>query len=435
MAIENYIKKRKFKFIEGKETLFVYLGLCLVYVILISFIAFVHVNLVDQIKLEMKFNSEKSFNTVFMALLENPAKVENTMREENVLGIGIYASNGLSYQNLGDAPKVLPLAKLSMNKQKGDDSTLGIYIFDNDDKAIEYFRLSRFNVAMETGNIRFGENRNISSDLPEIVYVKFTSESYFRSIKRLDIFTAGSVCIFTALMALILSIYRSNKGYREDLSKNENLISMGQAARTLTHEIKNPLSAITIQTALMRKTLPSEYMSDLDVLDHEIQRLSNLTNRVSEFLKNPIGNPTKIELVSFIGDIIKLFPGDIDYIHIPDLKLYTQFDIDRARSVFENLIKNATESSITKDPEVEVEIRPKKHSVIVEIRDRGDGISKENKTLLFNPFFTTKIHGSGIGLSISSQFVKAQGGTLKLLDREGGGTVVKVVLRRFQEVE
>ena len=64
----------------------------------------------------------------------------------------------------------------------------------------------------------------------------------------------------------------------------------------------------------------------------------------------------------------------------------------------------------------------------VKVLDRGDGIPQNTRAKLFDPFFTTKIHGSGIGLAISKQFVEAQGGTLKLYDRDGGGTVAEVNL-------
>ena len=184
---------------------------------------------------------------------------------------------------------------------------------------------------------------------------------------------------------------------------------------------------MTIQSALMRKLLPEEFQPDLDVIDHEITRLTNLTNRVSEFLKNPSGNPEKIELVGFIKDIARLFKGGIPVDADSDL-INVRFDTDRARSVFENLIKNATESCEGRDPEVRVEIRHRHKLVTVKVLDRGDGLPKETREKLFDPFFTTKIHGSGIGLAISKQFVEAQGGSLKLYEREGGGTVAEVNL-------
>jgi two-component system sensor histidine kinase HydH len=106
-------------------------------------------------------------------------------------------------------------------------------------------------------------------------------------------------------------------------------------------------------------------------------------------------------------------------------------DSDRARSIFENLLKNAVESSNDQDPQVEVHITTdKKNFVHIFVMDRGDGIRLGDAKKIFDPFFTTKIHGSGIGLSISRQFVKARGGNIRLYAREGGGTVAEVILPR-----
>ena len=105
-------------------------------------------------------------------------------------------------------------------------------------------------------------------------------------------------------------------------------------------------------------------------------------------------------------------------------------DKDRARSVFENLLKNAVESC-EGDPEVEVVIKGGKRGLIhIFVMDRGDGIDSKDEKKIFDPFFTTKIHGSGIGLSISRQFVRARGGNVRLYSRDGGGTVAEVVLPR-----
>ena len=126
-------------------------------------------------------------------------------------------------------------------------------------------------------------------------------------------------------------------------------------------------------------------------------------------------------------DIARLFNREIPF-DVEVSRVTVSFDPDRARSVFENLIKNATESCEGRDPQVEIQIRVKHRNAVVRIMDRGDGLPKEMKAKLFDPFFTTKIHGSGIGLSISKQFVEARGGSLKLYDRDGGGTVSEVSL-------
>ena len=427
--------KRRWKFIEGKERPIVYIGLVLGFILTVVFIYLIYDGITEGYMLQMKFDSEKSFNSIYMALADSNSKALSVMEDEGVMGIGVYSSSGQAFQRLGDVPVTLPLSKLAQGRKSGQDSTLGIYILDDDSNQIEYFRLSRLNVVLEMGNLSpsapnsQGPQNQMSYpfDVPDIIYVRFDGTKYFNSVRRARVLTIIGMSIMTLLLLMILSIYNNNRKYRMQLQKNESLAKLGAAARTLTHEIKNPLSAMTIQSALMRKLLPDEFHQDLDVIDHEITRLTSLTNRVSEFLKNQSGNPEKIELVAFIKDIARLFKGGVPVSsNVEQVKVL--FDPDRARSVFENLIKNATESCEGRDPEVSVEICCRHRVVTVKVMDRGDGIPQNTRAKLFDPFFTTKIHGSGIGLAISKQFVEAQGGTLKLYDRDGGGTVAEVNL-------
>lgn len=419
--------KRRWTFIEGKERPFVYVGLAVAYLIFLVFIFLIYNGISDKYLLQMKFDSEKSFNNIYMAMNDSTAKALSVMEDEGVTGIGIYASSGQAFQRLGDVPPVLPLSKLVRGRRSGQDSTLGIYLLDEDTNQIEYFRLSRLNVVLEMSNVPQPKGNEAMSELPDIIYIKFDGTSYFNSIRRAWILAIAGVFVMLGIFLVILSIYTNNRKYRMQLQKNESLAKLGAAARTLTHEIKNPLSAMTIQSALMRKLLPAEFYPDLDVMDHEITRLTNLTNRVSEFLKNPSGTPKDIELVGFISDIARLFRNEIKIEN--DVKaVVVSFDPDRARSVFENLIKNASESCEDRDPEVTVEISVKHKMVTVKVMDRGNGLPEGTREKLFDPFFTTKIHGSGIGLSISKQFVESRGGSLKLYDREGGGTVAEVTL-------
>jgi two-component system, NtrC family, sensor histidine kinase HydH len=423
--------KRKWKIIEGKERPIVLVGLAIGYILFLSLVFVIYNSFQEKLTLEMKFESESSFNSIYIALSDSTSKALSVMEDEGVTAIGIYSSSGQVYTRLGDAPTTIPLSKLAKTRQKGQDSTLGIYLYDDDTKEIEYFRLSRLNVALETGSFSITQNNSSKTtfDFPEIIYVRFDGSSYYASLRNVRFLTLVCIVALTAIFLLVLNMYLSNRRYRVELHKNQGLAKLGAAARTLTHEIKNPLSAMTIQSALLKKLLPEEYHDDLKVMDSEIQRLTNLTNRVSEFLKNPVGNPVDIELISYITNIASLFAMPIE-VDSGDLeKIYVSFDADRARSVFENLIKNATESTTDHDPQVSVEIRKgRKDSVVVKVLDRGDGLAKDSKDKIFDPFYTTKINGSGIGLSISREFVTAVGGTLKLYDRDGGGTVAEVVL-------
>ena len=202
---------------------------------------------------------------------------------------------------------------------------------------------------------------------------------------------------------------------------------MGQAARTLTHEIKNPLSAIKLQLALLKRESPPELMDDIALIDSETRRLVALTDKVSDFLRNPRGNPANADLVETMRKLVQVFSHQIELVaDIEPAVVY--FDADRLRSVLENLLKNAVEATEDGSP-VECEISiDKRKQYHVYVRDRGIGIDAGEIRKIFDPFYTTKINGSGIGLAITRQFVEAAGGSISLYPRIGGGTVAEIVI-------
>ncbi len=110
--------------------------------------------------------------------------------------------------------------------------------------------------------------------------------------------------------------------------------------------------------------------------------------------------------------------------------MYILFDTERLRSVMENLVRNAVESS-TEDSKIEINTFADKRTVTVCVLDRGGGISEEIRKHLFDPFFTTKVRGSGIDLSISKRFAEAAGGSIEFVERKGGGTKARLVLKKY----
>ena len=425
---------RRWSIVEGKERVFVIAGLTFSFALLLTLVLFLTQSVIDKENTLMQFEAERGFaSSAFLLLQEEPAKALEAMEEENVKGIGIYSNTGKLMFGLGSVPNALPLERFNAEwrNRNSDQGNQGVATYNEDTGMIEYLRFSRLTIQVETGDLTLTDDGYLPSPIsfPDVLYILFDGQQYHRKVLIARIFSIVAIVGLLAFYLLVLSIYQSNRKYRTTLAKQESLVNLGEAARTLTHEIKNPLSAITIQMALLKKTLPDENHEDLAVIDQEVQRLIQLTNKVSDFLRNPVGTPEGIDLVSYIGSLQHTFSTPVRVVAGSLSTAYILFDPDRARSVFENLLKNATESCQDKDPEVEVEItEDKKRMYHIFIRDRGDGIPEENLDKIFDPFFTTKIYGSGIGLSICRQFVKARGGNLKLYPREGGGTVAEVIL-------
>ncbi|HOV37506.1 MAG TPA: HAMP domain-containing sensor histidine kinase, partial [Spirochaetales bacterium] len=231
--------------------------------------------------------------------------------------------------------------------------------------------------------------------------------------------------------------------------KNRELVRLGEAARTLAHEIKNPLGVIRIQTGTLQKVLPAEYHKNLTVITEEVERLRLLVDRVGEFLKNPVGDPVPVAVAGIVEELIQRFPFPIVYSSALKENLWVKIDRHRFRTVLENLMKNAVESlteaqvreavgqqrtdeSAAKDDlPVCVEVSADEKLVEIRVLDRGTGLPPEAGERIYDPFFTTKPNGSGIGLAVSKRFVEAAEGSLEVKPRTGGGTEARVILPRF----
>lgn len=233
-------------------------------------------------------------------------------------------------------------------------------------------------------------------------------------------------------------LYRKNLSYRRNEQRNRELVQLGEAARTLAHEIKNPLGAIRIQTATLQKVLPAPYHRNLEVITEEVDRLRLLVDKVGEFLKNPLGDPEPVDVTRMIQDLLPRFPIPISFIPKTLDPLKVWIDRNRFRTVLENILRNAVESFPEASEPVQdgvlIEANQRTDRVEIRVLDRGLGLPRGAENRIFEPFFTTKPTGSGIGLSISKRFVEAAGGTLEVFPRSGGGTEAMILLPKYREV-
>ncbi len=259
----------------------------------------------------------------------------------------------------------------------------------------------------------------------EFVLLEIDAAGYFRTDRRLFAAQIGSPFLIAAVVGGGALLMRNNARFRRRLDAQRQLVELGEAARTLTHEIKNPLSAIRLKTAILRRTAGGEATADLQVIDDEVSRLAVLADRVSEFIRDPAGNREPIDLGPLLDALTERHPAL--EVQRPAAPLMVRFDRERLRSVLDNLVRNAIESTVDSSP-VEVIAEAAARDMTVRILDRGAGIAAGQRERVFDPFFTTKPTGSGIGLAICRRFVHAAGGTLELRPRAGGGTEAVVTV-------
>ena len=215
--------------------------------------------------------------------------------------------------------------------------------------------------------------------------------------------------------------------YQSTLIEHRELLQFAEASRTLSHELQNPLAAILLQTALLKRTSRGDTAAEVSIIEEEAQRMSGLVKRVRDFLKDPKGQAEIVDLGELATSLRERFATEVKLTIEGVVPYLVKFDPHRLRSVVENLIKNAVESGPDPRPQV-VFSRPRPGTVRLEVLDSGSGFTADSLKQALNPFYTTKTTGTGIGLSIADGFVRAAGGKMKLENRPEGGARVSIDL-------
>lgn len=264
------------------------------------------------------------------------------------------------------------------------------------------------------------------------LYIDVAHPAYWRTQTFTSILFP--LCEIALLIAVfyIRHLYLRNQEYQDRIEAQKNLVVLGTAASTLAHEIKNPLLSIRLQTGILRKLFPDKGQDEIGIIDEEVERISTLIYRVNDYLREAEGNRVPINGYALVAETSQRLCGRniIQEDSSKDMMIY--MDSDRARSVLENIIRNALESG-SDEGAIGASIAQHSGSVIISVFDRGRGIPETDMKRIFDPFFTRKSTGTGIGLSISKRFVEAVQGSIKLEPREGGGTLVRITLPEWEE--
>ncbi len=227
---------------------------------------------------------------------------------------------------------------------------------------------------------------------------------------------------------------------QEKLIEQEKFAVLGQMAATVAHEIRTPLVAIGgFANMLLRKGDPNDpNYPHLKVIRDETLRLEDVINRLLFYARpdTPQLEPGDLSqllysILSFLEEEIREKEIQLDLQFVPDLPLIP-FDWNLMRQVFINLFQNSIQSMIKQGTlYVTTEVEDQWISVIV--RDTGCGIKPEHIDRIFEPFFSTKHQGTGLGLHVTQRIVKSHGGTLQIDSTYQEGTAVYLRLPKNKE--
>jgi signal transduction histidine kinase len=232
---------------------------------------------------------------------------------------------------------------------------------------------------------------------------------------------------------------RANERLREaeaSVRRGERLAALGQLSAGLAHELRNPLSTIRTSAEMLTKRLEGSNAVAQELAGYiasEVDRTNLLVTRFLEFARPLQLRLSEVDVHALLDEAILNFqkqdparPLTIHRAYDPSLPT-VQGDATLLERVFFNLIQNAADASPA-DGGVTVKTRALGSSLEVAVIDRGSGIRAEHREQIFNPFFTTKPSGVGLGLPIAAKIVDEHGGRMAVQSEQNQGSTFVVQL-------
>lgn len=265
-----------------------------------------------------------------------------------------------------------------------------------------------------------------------MVLVEFTptiADSLETSARRnLLVGAVGAASLLLIAFALVRWFLRRETLERE-LAHERRLASLGEMSAVLAHEIRNPIASLKGNAQLLVKMLPAEDKprAKAERVVSESVRLESLTNDLLEFARTGELHRQPTDPASLLDSAARAQPAgrvEVDTSAAP-----TSWPLDDARmqQVLTNLLGNACEAST--DP-VHATVREERGRLVFTVRDHGEGIDPADLDKIFEPFFTRRTQGTGLGLAVSRRIVELHDGTLSAANAPDGGAVFRVVIPR-----
>jgi two-component system, NtrC family, sensor histidine kinase HydH len=241
---------------------------------------------------------------------------------------------------------------------------------------------------------------------------------------------------------LLLKDLREVYALRREIHRNQRLASVGRLAAGVAHEVRNPLSSIKGFATYFKERYREkpEDQQVAGIMIQEIDRLNRVIGQLLDFAR-PIKVVAKAAAVpQLVADSLKLVEArakekaiGIETIIAPQL-LTVFLDPDRIKQVLLNLYLNALDA-MEAGGRLSVSAAAEDHDrwIVFRVSDTGHGITKENQSQIFDPYYTTKSTGTGLGLAIAHNIVDAHGGRIEVDSAAGEGTTVTVRIPKTSE--
>ncbi len=248
--------------------------------------------------------------------------------------------------------------------------------------------------------------------------------------ERLIIDSNDEIGKLSAAFNEMVAKLKSSFAERDRLSR---LAATGELSATLAHEIKNPLNAIGGAATYIKKNFKGSLINEFaDIITDEAARINKLTANLLSFSKPTKHEPRPSDINKLVGETVNLLRQECDDGQSIETDLQEgipqiSFDYDQIKQVLINLILNSLDA-LGQDGRIIVSTRAFNGNIDIAVKDNGIGISRDDMSNIFNPFFTTKTRGTGLGLAISKKAVMDHGGDIEVESSPEKGSTFTVHL-------
>lgn len=234
----------------------------------------------------------------------------------------------------------------------------------------------------------------------------------------------------------------SRKKAEKTALQAEKLAATGRLVRTLAHEVRNPLNNINLSVEqLLQQGAGDEAGLYLEIIQRNGKRIGDL---ITELLNSSRPTNIQLERASLQSVMDKAIASAIDRMTLKRIDLQVKYaeqdafslvDEEKVHLAFLNIIINAVEAMQEGSGVLSIQINSTEDEHIVEISDNGCGISEENMQRLFEPYFTSKRNGMGLGLAATLNIIQSHGGSVDVKSETGKGTTFIVTFKKDKEAK
>lgn len=239
---------------------------------------------------------------------------------------------------------------------------------------------------------------------------------------------------------LLIAIARDLTEYRqalEQLQRKDKLTAMGELAGGIAHEIRNPLNAIGIIAQRFQHeftpTADAEEFSALaQTIRSEVQRVNGIVTQFLEFARPPRLHTERVDVAELLRDSIRVMDSraraqGTAISVIAEANVHAQLDRNRMQQALLNVLSNALEA-LGEGGEIKCVLCRMHGRIALTVADTGPGIPEEQRSRIFNLYFTTKANGTGLGLSLVHQIVSEHDGEITVTSSPGAGATFRMLL-------